>query len=143
MENCRNVTPVAKHLNRAFILGKRPRYFQEPDFAWPEGIFEDLTNEIGGGFEFVGAAGVKGVDDMPMKGIENLGKMDKDDWNSEVAKSAVMVCLNLFPGVVRKERRAVRCQCLLLMLSSVLVPHLDRLHVSSSVMPRSFADISL
>lgn len=51
---------------------------------------EKMTKEIGGGFEFVGGAGKKGVDEMPMKGITNLGSMKKDEWNAEVAKSSVM-----------------------------------------------------
>ena len=50
-----------------------------------------LTKDIGAGFEFVGAAGRAGVDEMPIQGIRNLGGMKKKEWNLEVARSAVMV----------------------------------------------------
>jgi hypothetical protein len=91
LEHCRHVPAALPHEPRAFILGKRPSYFTEKQFAWPMNALEELSKEMGGGFEFVGAAGKAGVDEMPVKGVRNLGGMQKDEWNHEVAKSAVMV----------------------------------------------------
>ncbi|KAK1922888.1 hypothetical protein DB88DRAFT_493059 [Papiliotrema laurentii] len=91
LEHCRHVSAARPHKRRAFILGKRPDYFSEEKYAWPRNVLEELTAEIGDGFEFVGGAGKKGVDEMPMKGITNLGSMDKETWNREVAESAVML----------------------------------------------------
>ena len=54
-------------------------------------MLEELSEEIGGGFEFVGAAGRAGIDEMPVKGVRNLGGMAKEEWTQEVARSGVMV----------------------------------------------------
>ena len=72
-------------------MGKKPSYFTPEQYAWPQNILEELTQEIGGSFEFVGAAGKAGVDEMPIGGIRNLGAMQKEEWSHQVAKSAVMV----------------------------------------------------
>lgn len=91
LEHCRHVKSAKTHLPRAFILGKRPQYFSEEKYAWPRDALERMTREIGGDFEFVGGAGRKGIDEMPMKGITNLGSMKREEWNDEVAQSALMV----------------------------------------------------
>ena len=91
LEHCRHVKGALPHERRAFILGKKPEYFTPEKYAWPTNVLEELSNEIGGGFEFVGAAGRAGVDQMPVKGVKNLGGMPKDQWSLEVARSGVMV----------------------------------------------------
>ena len=79
---------------RAFILGNRPEYFDDSNYAWGRNMLPRLALQMslpGKEFSFVGGVGRVGVDRFAEPGIVNLGAMDKETWNGELQRSAVLL----------------------------------------------------
>ncbi|CAD6581105.1 MAG: hypothetical protein TREMPRED_002924 [Tremellales sp. Tagirdzhanova-0007] len=93
LPHCEHVSPSSSRLPRAFVLGKRPEYFEGSNYVWPRNMLlrvAQLMSEPESEFEFVGGIGQTRLEDLE-PGITNLGVMGKEVWNREVQKSAAML----------------------------------------------------
>ncbi|TFK55828.1 hypothetical protein OE88DRAFT_1731469 [Heliocybe sulcata] len=75
------VVPSSEREDRAYVFGKSITYFTDDSYAWPGVHFQ---NAVAGLMDSTN-------DTIADTGIKNLGRLDKERFYSEVAKSKVLV----------------------------------------------------
>lgn len=85
---CSTPVPASERRHRAYILAKKPAYFEHHEYLFSDHVFRDIKEEIG--LEFV--AGTGDADrPLPDKGITNLGIMNGSTFRDVLGHSKALV----------------------------------------------------
>ncbi|KAL7415794.1 hypothetical protein BDY24DRAFT_338147 [Mrakia frigida] len=85
------VVPVEERENRAYILAKYHNYFTSSETTWSLDSFPRMSSSLS--TTFVGGWVDRGNPHQasPVEGVTNLGKMDREAFVREMAKSKVLI----------------------------------------------------